>query len=57
LTKGRIAAAHGRFDGIRQVASMCTHLIHGSLGPSESAPQKALGSVQSFLQDRRTRTV
>jgi len=25
LTTGRIAAAHGWFNGIRQVATVCTH--------------------------------
>jgi len=36
LKKGRIAAAHGRFNRIRQVVPMCTHLTHASLdlGPT-----------------------
>jgi len=33
MTKGRIAAAHGRFNGIHQVAPVCTHPIHPLLGP------------------------
>jgi len=40
---GRITAAHGRFNGIRQVAPACTHLIqrYSSLGPPESTTQTA----------------
>ena len=111
LTKGRIAAAHGRFNGIRQMASMCTQLIaymlpwatrvhnpngisildpfsqfctphdrvssgmsfplkiapwHQAiwtpsntwfLGPIRVNTQTASRSVQSLLQDRRTRSV
>jgi len=45
LTAGRIAAAHGQFNGIRQMAPVCTHLIHGSLGPSERTTQTASRSV------------
>ena len=33
LTSGRIAAAHGRFSHIRQVAPMRTHLVHPSRHP------------------------
>jgi len=47
--KDRIAAAHGRFNDIRQVASVCTAIIHGSLGPSESSTQTASRSVQPFF--------
>ena len=49
LTKGCIANAHGQFSGIRQVAPVCTHLIHASLGPLESISQTASGSVQPLL--------
>ena len=35
LTTGRIAAAHGRFSGIRKVATVCTPPNTSFLGPSE----------------------
>ena len=34
LTTGRVAAAHGRFDGIRQVAPVCTPSNTCILGPT-----------------------
>jgi len=34
VQKGRIAAAHGRFYRIRQVAPMCTHSSTWLLGPT-----------------------
>jgi len=50
VVTGRIAAEQQSFNGIRQVAPICTHLIHGSrhgsLGLNESAPnQLAIGSA------------
>jgi len=52
FTTGHIAAAHGRFSGIRQVTPVCTvhlHLIHASLGPLESKYQTASRLVQPFV--------
>jgi len=46
FTTGRIAATHGRFSGIRQVAgSVHPLLIHGFLGPRKSTSQ-----MESLLQ-------
>jgi len=53
-TKGRIAAAHGQFYGIPQVAPESPHLIRASLGPSESTTHTASWSVQPFLRSSRT---
>ena len=39
--KDRIAAAHGRFNGIRQVAPVCIPPNNASLGPPESTTQTA----------------
>jgi len=51
LTTGRIAAAHGRFNGVHQVARLCTpHII---LGPPESKSHTAL--VHPFLRSSRKR--
>jgi len=50
--KGCNAAAHGRFNRIRQVAPMCTPcniITHASLGPPESTTKTASGWVQPFL--------
>ena len=47
--KGCITAAHGWFSGIRQVAPMCIHPTHASLGPPKSTTQMASESVQPFL--------
>jgi len=49
LTKARISATHGRFNGIRQVRQCAHHLIHASLGPPESTTQTESRSVQPFL--------
>jgi len=43
-----ITAAHGQFNGIRQVAPVCTTTI-ASLGPPESKFQTGSRSVQPFL--------
>ena len=52
LTTGRIAAAHRRFNCIRQVAPVCTPptplVIHASLGPPEFKSQTASRSVPRF---------
>ena len=48
LTKSRIAAAHIRFNGICQMAPVCTHVIYASLGLPESSTQTASRSVQPF---------
>jgi len=51
LTKGHITATRGRYNGIRQVATVCTqrfHLTHASSGPT----QMVFRSVQPFLGDR-----
>jgi len=51
LTKGRITATGGRYNGIRQVATVCTqrfHLTHASSGPT----QMVFRSVQPFSGDR-----
>jgi len=39
LTTNHIAAAHGQFNGVRQVVPMCT--LHASFGPPESKSQTA----------------
>jgi len=54
--KGCIAAAHGRFSRIRQVAPMCTPHNNASLGPPESTTQTASQLVQQFLQGSRSLT-
>jgi len=46
LTTGCIAAAHGLFSGIRQMAPVCTTCF---FGPPESKSQTASRSVQPFL--------
>ena len=53
MTTGRIAAAHGRFSGIRQVAQCASHIIHASLGPPDSKSQTASRTVQPFLHNLR----
>jgi len=45
LTKGRIAAAHGRFSRIRQMAPVCTPSNTYFFGPHESTTQTASQSV------------
>jgi len=51
LTQGRIAAAHGRLNGIRQVAPpMCTHLIHGSVDRPESTSKPHLDRFSRFCR-------
>jgi len=51
LTTGRIAAAHGRFSGIRQVALECTPPNTCFLVPiPESKSQTASRSIQPFFQ-------
>jgi len=54
--KGRIAAAHGRFDGIRQVAPVCTPPNTCFLGPPESTTQMAPFSriCSAYYCDRPT---
>jgi len=51
LTKSRITAAYGWFNGIQQAALVCMHRhqIHDSLGPSEPKIQTASQSVLPFL--------
>jgi len=44
LKRGRIAAAHGRFSGIRQMALVCSHLIHASVGPPKSSTQNRIAA-------------
>jgi len=48
LTTGRIAAALGRFTGIRQVAPTCAVSIHASLGPPEFSTQRHLDQFGRF---------
>jgi len=57
LAKGRIAAAHGQFSRIRQVASVDPrpHIICASLDQSKSTFQTAYRSVQLFLHRSRQR--
>jgi len=50
ISKGRIAAAHGRFNRIRQVAP--PYVIRGSLDPPDSAfLQAASRSFSRFCKD------
>jgi len=50
LTTGRTAAAHGRFNGIHQVAACIHHyLIHASFVPPESKSQTTSRYVQSLF--------
>jgi len=51
LTRGRIAAAHGRFNRIRQMAPMCTHLV----GPIPIGIRTVLLLSRFENIDRRTR--
>jgi len=51
--KGRIAAVHGRFNSIRQVAPMCTPSNTCFHGPPEPIPQMASQSVQRLLNSSR----
>jgi len=53
LTKGRIAAAYGRFNRIRYVALMCTPIWHCFLEPPKSAYQTASRLVNLFLHSSR----
>jgi len=55
LTKSRITATYGWFNGIQQVALVCMHrhLIHNSLGPSEPKIQTASQLVQPFMKAHR----
>jgi len=46
--KGRITAAHGRFNHIRQ-GRQCDHLTHASLGLPKYIPKTASWSSQPFL--------
>ena len=46
LTTGHIAATHGRFNGIHQMAPVCTPPNNDSLGPSKSTIQTASPLVQ-----------
>jgi len=52
MTKGRIAAAHERSSGIRQVAPVqcAPHLIHASVSQPEPTIKMASQSVQPFSQ-------
>jgi len=52
LTKDRIAAAHGRFSRIRQMAAMCTHLVHQSRQPNRITVLALLSRFEYI--DRRT---
>jgi len=49
LKTGRMAAAHGWFNGIRQVAPVWASPNNAFLGPAESSTQTASWSVQPFL--------
>jgi len=51
--KGCIAAAHGRFSGIRQMAPLCTLPNNAFLGPPEFTTQTVSRSVQPFLHSTR----
>jgi len=53
LTKGRIAAAHGRFSRIRKVVPMCTPFNTCFLGPTRVQTQTASRYVQQFLHSSR----
>jgi len=46
--KGRIAAADGRFNRIRHVASLCTHLIRASLDHPSARPKRHLDRFSRF---------
>jgi len=50
LTTGRIAAAHERFDVIRQVAIVCSSLNTCFLGPTRVHNPNGIWSVQPILQ-------
>jgi len=62
LTKGRIAAAHGRFYCIRHVVPMCTPPntlgLHASLGHPSPQPKRHLDRFSRFCRvhdrDRQT---
>ena len=47
--RGRIAAAHGQFNHIRQVAPTCKRSDKCSVGQPESIPKTASRSVQPFM--------
>jgi len=55
LTTGRIAAAHGRFNGIRQVAPVCTLTLymfswaHPSSNPKQHIPIDSAVFAQAQL--------
>jgi len=49
LTTGRIAAAHGRFSGIRQMAPVCTPRNNAFLGLTKYSTQMIFRSVQTFF--------
>jgi len=53
LTTGCIAVAHGRFNGIRQVAPMCTPRNTCFLGQPKSESQMTSRLVQLFLHSSR----
>ena len=48
LTTGRIAAAHGRFSGIRQVTPVCTRLIMLLWAHRSSNPKRHLDRFSHF---------
>ena len=50
LTTGCIATAHKWFNGICQVAPVCTRLIHAFFGPLESRSRIVTESVRPLLQ-------
>ena len=50
LTTGRIAAAHGRFNGIRQVAPACTRHNNASLAQSSPNPKRHLDRFSHFCR-------
>jgi len=51
LATVRIAATHGSFIPIRQVAPVCTPSRTWIVGPTLVCPQMVSRSVQHFLQD------
>ena len=60
MTLGRIAAAHGRFSRIRQLALVCTHqsqIQNASLGPAESTSQMQSHRFNRFCAHGRSQRV
>jgi len=49
LTEGRIAAAHGRFSGIRQVAPVCTLPDTCFLGPNQIHNPNSISTVSAIF--------